>query len=205
MRTIVRILFVVAVTAAVSLVSVARASLFTISFTDGGANTGFGEIEVNSQGYAISGSFNVEAGAANISPLTWNLYTAGGTIGTSVLPTWNKYLTSPLGAFWYDNKVYLNPTDPNDNPQEHGSYFDNPGILFTDSKGDELNLWGNGGNNYSLYAVIGGVSYNPAVNSASLQPIGLVPEPINCALAGFGLIFAGVGVGRFYLGRLRKA
>ena len=29
----------------------------------------------------------------------------------------------------------------------------------------------------------------------------VVPEPVNCALAGFGLIFASVGAGRFYLRR----
>ena len=33
----------------------------------------------------------------------------------------------------------------------------------------------------------------------------VVPEPITCALAVFWLTFAGVGVGRFYLGRRRSA
>ena len=174
--------------------SVSRADLYEITFTDPGAdNVGSGQIDVVG-GYAVSGYFDVTAGAATGA---WTLYAAGGTGGT-----WNSLLTSPLGAFTYDNAVYLNP---NTNPQYPGSsYLDNGGLLFTDGNNDELNLWGNGNGVYSLYADISGVKYNPAVDSGQ-STITAVPEPINYALAGFGLIFVGGGISRFYLGRRRSA
>jgi hypothetical protein len=177
-----------------SFTSVLRANLYEITFTDPGANNvGSGQIDVEG-GYAVSGNFDVTAGTA---AGAWNLYTVGGTGGT-----WDSQLTSPLGAFIYDNAVYLNPDS---NPQYPGSsYLDNAGLLFTDANNNELNLWGDGNGVYSFYADINGVKYDPAVDSG-IATITAVPEPINYALAGFGLIFVGGSVGRFYLGRRRSA
>jgi hypothetical protein len=174
--------------------SVLRANLYEIAFTDPGANNiGTGQIDVEGA-YAVSGNFDVTAGAAIGA---WNLYTVGGTGGT-----WDSQLTSPLGAFIYDNAVYLNPDS---NPQyPSSSYLDNAGLLFTDANNNELNLWGDGNGVYSFYADINGVKYDPAVDSG-FSTITAVPEPINYALAGFGLIFVGGSFGRFYLGRRRSA
>jgi hypothetical protein len=181
-------------TALFAFTSVSRADLYEITFTDPGAdNVGSGQIDVEG-GYAVSGSFDVTVGAATGA---WNLYSAGGTGGT-----WNSLLTSPQGAFIYDNVVYL---DPNINPQYPGSSFlDKGGLLLTDGNNDELNLWGDGNGVYSLYAEISGVKYNPAVDSG-FSTITAVPEPINYALAGFGLIFVGGSARRFYIGRRRAA
>ena len=38
-----------------------------------------------------------------------------------------------------------------------------------------------------------------------INTISTVPEPISCAMALFGLVFVGVGAGRYYLGRKRQA
>ena len=85
----------------VALVLVCKAQadgLYDIAFSDGGANVGAGQIDVEG-GYAISGYFNVTAGLA---AGNYFLYTAGGTGGT-----WNSPLSSPANAFVYDNAVYL--------------------------------------------------------------------------------------------------
>jgi len=184
---------VIAILAALfTLTSASRGGLYLITFTDGGGNVGTGQIDIEG-GYAAGGSFDVTAGAAIGA---WFLYVAGGTGGT-----WNYPLSSPLGAFIYDNAVYSNP---NANPQYPGSSFlDNGGLLFTDNNNDELNLWGDGNGVYSLYADISGVRYNPAVDSGQ-STITAIPEPVNCALAGLGLMLAVAGVGRFFLGRRRS-
>ena len=126
---------------ALVLVCQARADgLYDITFSDGGANVGAGQIDVEG-GYAISGYFNVTAGLATGS---YSLYTAGGTGGT-----YNAPLSSPAGAFIYDNAVYLsnnNPQYPVNNP-----FVDLNGLLFTDAGNNEVNLWAGSDNNTSTY------------------------------------------------------
>jgi subtilisin-like proprotein convertase family protein len=58
--------------------------------------------------------------------------------------------------------------------------------------------------NWTLYFVdaTGGLG-SPTLNSWTLD-ITVVPEPVTWALAAFGLVFVGVGAGRFYFARRRS-
>ena len=80
------------------------------------------------------------------------------------------------------------------------------GLLFTQQNNDnELNLWGNADGTYTFGGNIGGwqnFNVNISFGGTTITP---VPEPINYALAGFGLIFVGGSTGRFYLNRRRSA
>jgi hypothetical protein len=97
--------------------------------------------------------------------------------------------------------VYLttNPQYPTTNP-----FLDNSGLLFTDKTGDEINLWGNADGSYAFYGDINSVRYAPAVDSG-FGTITAVPEPINCALALFGLIVACGSAVHFYASRRRSS
>ncbi len=161
------------------------AALYEITFTDGGANAGSGQINVVG-GFATSGSFDVTAGAA--SGLIWTLYTAGGTATPPAV------LLSPSRAEDYDNAVF-----PHSNPFLSST----GGLLFTDPNHDELNIWGNGAGSYGLSAYING-AYHP-YTVYGVATINAIPEPTNYALAAFGLVFVGVGAGRFYLAQRRSA
>jgi hypothetical protein len=175
--------------------SISRAALYEITFNDRNVNVGSGQIDVefaNNNFYAASGSLDVTAGAAIGA---WTLYTAGGTT------PYPGSITSPRGAFIYNNAMYptgQNPQYPDTNP-----LLDVYGLLFTDSNQDELNLWGNADGTYTLGSNMGGqtVTVDISFGGTTITP---VPEPINYALVGFGLIFVGVSAGRFYLGRRRS-
>lgn len=142
--------------------------LYDITFSDGSANVGFGQIDVEN-GFAVSGFFNVTSGLATGN---WDLFTAGGNVA------YPSTLTSPAGAFFYDNAVYLGS-----NPQYPSTslFLDNSGLLFTDVSGNELNLWANADSTYSFYGVINNVRYDPDVIGAST--IAPAPEPSSFAIA----------------------
>jgi hypothetical protein len=151
----------------------ARASLYNITFTDGGANEANGQIDVVG-GVAVSGFLNVTAG---ITLGIWNLYSGGPT------PFY-----SPSGAFIVDNVV-----NPSLIP-----FLTNNGLLFT-SGGYELNLFGNSGpNDYSFYANLSG--YNPAIGlpfntlpgTATISAA--VPEPTTVIAGALMLLPFGIGV-----------
>ncbi|MEJ0089354.1 MAG: PEP-CTERM sorting domain-containing protein [Limisphaerales bacterium] len=156
-------------------INVKADGLYDIFFTDGGANVGFGQINVQG-GYAISGFFNVTAGAAIGS---YSLYTAGGT------GTYQNPLDSPALAFHYDNAVYLgsNPQFPVNNP-----FVDFSGLLFTGISNNEINLFAPADN--------GTYSFNAFINNLYLDPVGIVgtssitpaPEPSSMAMVGLMLI-----------------
>lgn len=98
------------------------AGLYDITFNDGSGNAGSGQIDVelaNNIYYAASGSLTVTAGQAIGN---WSLYTAGG------YASYPNHLTSPAGAFYYNNAVYVtgqNPQYPTANP-----LLDENGLLF---------------------------------------------------------------------------
>lgn len=175
--------------------SVSHAGLYGITFYDpNNGDSASGQIDVVG-GYAVSGYLDVTTGAA--SGYDWTLYTAGGST------TYPSDILSPKGGFDYDNAVYLDSTT---NPQYNdNSSLDVYGLLFTHSSGDELNLWGNGGGSLTLYADIGNNRYNPQDISPTGGIFIPVPEPVNCALAGFGLVFIGCSVGRLHLRHPRSA
>jgi hypothetical protein len=116
----------------------AGATLMSISFDDGGNNAGSGVIDVE-DGYAVSGDFTVTAGLA---AGDWTLLG-----GSAASPGGG---TSPNGYFNFDNMVFLD-SDP--------YLTTSGGLLFTNTDGDQLNLWANAPDTYCLWAVNTGGSY----------------------------------------------
>jgi hypothetical protein len=173
----------------------AGAGLYYITFNDGIGDVGSGQIDVelaNNYYYAASGYLMVTAGQAIGN---WNLYTAGGHTA------YPNYLTSPAGAYWYNNAVYPtgNPQYPAANP-----LLDEYGLLFSQNNGNELNLWGNADGTYTLAGNINGwQNFNVTISfgGTTIEP---VPEPINYALAGFGLIFACGSAVHLYVSQRRS-
>ena len=155
--------------------------LYDITFTDGGINVGSGQIDVEDS-FAVSGYFDVTAGIAAGS---FSLYTAGGNIA------YPGQLTSPAGAFLYDNAVYLttNPQYPTTNP-----FLDMAGLLFTDVSGNEINLWGNSDGTYTFYGDINNNRYDPqVVGESTIAPaLAPAPEPSSLAIIALMLVPAGV-------------
>jgi hypothetical protein len=167
---------------------------------------------INGQNYATSGSLNL-SGSLNVSGTALALTIEGNSwniSGGTVQPPPN--LKSPSGNFVYDNWVDINA------PASGVFLSATVGLLFTDPSGDELNIWENSPNNYSLFVNLVGTGSQYQVNLGPWPGIGnpddylylvggltAVPEPINWALAGFGLLFVGGTAGRFYLGRRRFA
>jgi hypothetical protein len=150
--------------------------LYDITFSDGGSNVGAGQIDVEG-GFAVSVYFDVTAG---IAAGTFSLYTAAGNIA------YPGQLTSPAGAFFYDNAVYLasNPQYPTTNP-----FVDNNGLLFTDGSGNEINLWGNADGTYTFYGDINNNKYDPqAVGVSTIAP---APEPASLAIIALTLVPVG--------------
>jgi hypothetical protein len=172
--------------------SVSRAGLFyEFTLTDVlGADvvSGYGQIVVEG-GYSISGTFTVTSGPSDVLGV-WTL-----TGGSSPPPS---YLISPSGKFDYDNAIY---------PGSDPFLTTTAGILFTRSGGDELNIWANNPNNYSLWTESGGNyveqfgAYPGGGDNYLIGTITAVPEPITSAMAVFVLLFVVGTASRFYLGR----
>jgi len=174
----------------------AGAALYNINFNDGKGDVGSGQIDVlpdNNNYYAASGLLIVTSGQAIGD---WTLYTA------PVHTSFPNYLTSPAGAYYYNNAVYPtgNPQYPAANP-----LLDLYGLLFTQSNGNELNLWGNADGTYTLAGNIGAWQNFDVTISFGGTTIVPVPEPINCALAVFGLIFACGRAVHFYASQRRSS
>lgn len=151
----------------------ASAGLYCITFNDGNGDIGYGQIDVelaNNNYHAVSGSLTVTAGRAIGD---WNLFTAGGNA------SYPNYMTSPAGAYWYNNAVY-----PSCNPQYSlaNPLLDDYGLLFNQSNGNELNLWGNADATYTLGGNIGGWQNFNVMISFGGTDITPVPEPVNAAL-----------------------
>jgi hypothetical protein len=103
---------------------------------------------------AVSGTLTVTAGTADGS---WTLAPGSGSDG----------------SFIWDNQV-----TPGSDP-----FLDVDGLLFVDGS-SELNIWGNGPDNYSLYGNIGG-NYNPVSNGGTAT-LTLVGSPDAVASAADG-------------------
>ena len=169
----------------------AGAGLYTITFNDGNGDFGSGQIDVesaNNNFYATDGLLRVTGGnAAGI----WTLYTGRGT------KFYPDYLTSPSGAYLYNNAVYPNgnnPEYPATNP-----LLDYYGLLFTQNNGNELNLWGNADGTYTLGGNIGGwQNFNVIISfgGTTISPVQTVPEPSTMVAGIFLLLPVGCGVFR---------
>lgn len=159
-----------------------RAALYEIAFNDGNGNVGAGQIDVESSGqnfYAASGSLTMTGSAGG----EWTLYTAGGHAN------FPDFLTSPAGAYWYNNAVY-----PTANPQYAQGLLDDYGLLFTQGNGNELNLWGNADGSMTLGGDIGGYQNFQTDISFGGATIEAVPEPSNFIAGALAFIPIGVGV-----------
>jgi hypothetical protein len=194
---IVKLLKILTLLAALALgiTTQAGAGLYYIAFNDGNGNVGSGQIDVElaiNNYYAASGSLTVTAGQAIGN---WNLYAAGG------YTSYPSRLTSPSGAYWYNNAVYPtgNPQYPTANP-----LLDDYGLLFTQNNGNELNLWGNADGTYTLGGNINGWQDFNVTISFGGTTITPVPEKVNCALACLGLIFVSGKAVRFYVRQHRS-
>jgi hypothetical protein len=105
--------------------------------------TGYGSLNTTDEGYgeymATAGNLTVtggdDIGTYPLYPGDMGMYPSGPGSGNSF------YLTSPMGAFYYNNLFYT----PSTNPQ-----IDLDGLLFT-TPGLEINIWGNSPGNYSYY------------------------------------------------------
>ena len=184
---------------ALGIANQASADLYQINFNLGAGAVGIGQIDVQpgiNGFYANNGFLNVSSGAA---AGNWVLYVTGGAT------TYPGFLTSPAGAYWYNNAYYssgINPQYPNINAP-----LDNYGLLFVQNNGNELNIWGNADGSFSLGGNLGGWQNFSAVlaaaspgnpGGASVLGITLVPEPSTPALVLFGgLIFAARAARRF--------
>jgi hypothetical protein len=155
----------------------AGACLYGITFDDSQGDSGSGQIDVeqaNNNYYASSGFLTVNSGGA---AGNWTLCSAGG------YTTYPGYLLSPSGAYMYNNAVY-----PNGNPQYPAAnpLLDLYGLLFTQSNGNELNLWGNsdgtytlGGNvngwqNFNVVITFGGTTIAPVPEASTLFTVALL-------------------------------
>ncbi len=176
----------------------ADAITYDLNFTDSLGGIGTGQIDVvgvvvgaivNYE--AVSGYLNITGGAA---AGNWTLYSAGGA---TVFP---GYIYSPAGAFIYNNGVY--PDGNNPQYPSVSSLLDTYGLLFTQTNGNELNLWGNADGSYTLGGNIGGwqnfsatITINPEdVDQGPL--IAPAPEPATFALLVFGGLVMSAGIRR---------
>jgi len=174
---------------ALGIVTQAGAAPFSITFDLGSGVTGSGLINIlqgtNGSSFAASGSLTISSGAA---AGNWSLYSAGGAID------YPGHLTSPAGAYWYNNAFYpngVNPQYPSINMP-----LDNYGLLFTRGS-DELNLWGNADGSFTLHGSINGFqNFNTQIFASGgpgtpVITFNQIPEPSVAALVAFGgLLFA---------------
>jgi hypothetical protein len=151
-----------AIMAAALIIAVqARASIvFDLQYSDPSGNVANGLLTATSLGngqyLATSGILNVTASS---NPNDVGSY--------SLVPDGPGLTVSPSGAFIVDNVLYY-PGDP---------YLDVDGLLgFASVAGIELNLWGNGPGNYSLYTYQPGSGYTLAYNGSATTSISPVPE-----------------------------
>jgi len=149
--------------AALVMAAQARASLFDITFSDGGANVGNGVLTATDNG---NGTWNVTAATFDV--------TAGAMSGIySLVPNPNapNPVNSPVYGnlyFTYDNQASY-PTTP---------YFNQNG-LFLSSGAKLVNIWGNSSTDYELLGQ-GPTSfdyYNPVVDTHGMVTLTPVPEP----------------------------
>lgn len=166
----------------------AGAGLYDITFNDGNGNAGSGQVDVecaNNNFYACSGYLNITSGGATGD---WTLYAAGGTT------PYPGYILSPAGAYDYNNAVY--PTGDNPEYPNTKCLLDLYGLLFTQSNGNELNLWGNSDGSYTLGGDVGGwqnFNIDISFEGTTITP---VPEPSTLIVCGFLLIPIGTSAFR---------
>ena len=136
-----------------------------------GADVGHGTVDATSLG---GGAYVANSGTVDVTASS----NGGGAVGIWTLyPGGPSVLTSPSGAFTYDNTI----TPAND------PTLDLNGLLFTQGA-DELNIYGNSPDNYGFYTYQNsGYAIQDASVPGSSFTITSVPEPVTLSLFGAGL------------------
>jgi hypothetical protein len=120
----------------------------TISFTYTGSTSASGSIDLT---YVSGNQYHITGGSATVT----------GYSGTfTLMPGGTLNFNSPSGYFFADN-LYLNPGNP---------HFDGAGPLFLNGS-EELNIFGNSADNYSLYV------WTPALGYATIDTGGTLTVP----------------------------
>ena len=145
-----------------------RADSFTWTDTGAGIISASGTLTATSVG---NGEYIVNSGTAMFNGDSMTLV-AGTDDGSAQ--------TSPSGLFIFDNVLFLS-SDP---------VLDVDGLLFADSLGTELNIWGNGTpGSYSTYTgADGSYPLQDTVSSFSIVPALPTPEPSALVLLVVGLL-----------------
>ncbi len=100
--------------------------------------------------------------------------------------------TVPAASGWvweFDNLFYPAGAAPGVNGYPAGGLLDNWGVLFTVTGGDEVNIWGNGGNNGYDAGDSLGLSNGSFADSGTAVTFTATPEPSSLLLLGSGLLF----------------
>jgi hypothetical protein len=155
--------------------------VYLFSVSDGAGDIGNGLLHTIDDGLgdggmlAVSGSLTMTGGS--LAGNTYALLSAGPAV-----------TLSPTGGFIVDNLVY--PGNNAGNGANNGvggaafianpSFLDNAGLLFGKS-GFDLNIWGNGSNDYAIDWTGGGVTGGAKFNLAT-------PEPASLTLLGLGAL-----------------
>jgi hypothetical protein len=122
-----------------------------------GSETGNGTLTTTDLG---SGELLATAGTLNV--------TGGSAIGSYPLyPGGPAVTTSPAGAFLYDNLFF-----PTEDPA-----LDGDGLLFTGGGGLEINIWGNGTDNYSFYTGYSSGNYPVQITAAGVITPNIAANP----------------------------
>jgi hypothetical protein len=124
-----------------------------------GSETGNGTLTTTDLG---NGELLATAGTLNV--------TGGSAIGTYPLyPGGPGVTTSPAGAFLYDDLFF-----PSQDPA-----LDGDGLLYTGSGGLEINIWGNGADNYSFYTGYASGNYPVQITAAGVitPNVAVNPDP----------------------------
>jgi hypothetical protein len=157
--------------------------VYVFSVSDGAGDVGQGVLHAIDDGLgdggmlAVSGSLTMTGGS--LAGNTFALLTAGPAV-----------TLSPTGNFIVDNLVYPGNNAANGVNNGQGglgaianpSFLDNGGLLFGQS-GFDLNIWGNGANDYAIDWTGGGVT-----SGAKFKMSLATPEPASLTLLGIGAV-----------------